>query len=247
MDAGLLLLRVVVGVALVGHGTQKLFGWFGGLGRHRTGAFFELLGYRPGVVFAVVAGLSEAGGGASLAFGFLTPLAGAAIVGVMLNAACCTARARPVGHQRRLGVPRRPGHRRRNHRAGRTWIRLRRPRPRTRLDDGMGSRRRDTRRRSSARHTAVAASACHAHVGSRWATCTRRRGGVDARPTRPSSGRPSSGRRRARRAAGGRRPAPHRRHDHRVRRFDAVRLHPRGPASRAGCCSSNQTRGQSSR
>jgi putative oxidoreductase len=87
MDAGLFLLRVVVGGALIGHGTQKLFGWFGGLGRHRTGAFFELLGYRPGVLFAVVAGLSEAGGGALLAFGFLTPLAGAAVIGVMLNAA----------------------------------------------------------------------------------------------------------------------------------------------------------------
>jgi putative oxidoreductase len=87
MDAGLLILRIVVGVALLGHGTQKLFGWFGGHGRRDTGAFFELLGYRPGVLFAVIAGLSEAGGGTLLALGFLTPLAGAAIVGVMLNAA----------------------------------------------------------------------------------------------------------------------------------------------------------------
>jgi putative oxidoreductase len=87
VDAGLFLLRAVVGVALVGHGTQKLFGWFGGLGRHRTGVFFELLGYRPGVPFAVVAGVSEAAGGALLAFGFLTSLAGGAVVGVMLNAA----------------------------------------------------------------------------------------------------------------------------------------------------------------
>jgi len=87
MDAGLLLLRVVVGAALIGHGTQKLFGWFGGHGPRNTGAFFELLGYRPGVFFAVVAGLSEAGGGTLLAVGFLTPLAGAAVIGVMLNAA----------------------------------------------------------------------------------------------------------------------------------------------------------------
>ena len=48
MDGGLLILWVVVGVALIGHGTQKLFGWFGGHGRRGTGAFFELLGYRPG-------------------------------------------------------------------------------------------------------------------------------------------------------------------------------------------------------
>jgi putative oxidoreductase len=87
MDAGLLILWVVVGVALIGHGTQKLFGWFGGYGRRGTGAFFELLGYRPGQLFAIIAGLSETGGGALLAVGFLTPLAGAAVVGVMLNAA----------------------------------------------------------------------------------------------------------------------------------------------------------------
>ena len=87
MAAGLLLLRVVVGVLLIGHGTQKLFGWFGGHGPRVTGSFFEFLGYRPGVLFAVIAGLTEAGGGAMLALGLLTPLAGAAVVGVMLNAA----------------------------------------------------------------------------------------------------------------------------------------------------------------
>ena len=95
MDAGLLILWVVVGVALIGHGTQKLFGWFGGHGRRGTGAFFELLGYRPGALFAVIAGLSEAGGGALLAVGFLTPLAGAAVVGVMLNAASRSEGAAP--------------------------------------------------------------------------------------------------------------------------------------------------------
>ena len=87
MDAGLLILRVVVGALLVGHGTQKLFGWFGGHGPRTTGAFFELLGYRPGLLFAVIAGLTEAGAGVMLAVGVLTPLAGAAVVGVMLNAA----------------------------------------------------------------------------------------------------------------------------------------------------------------
>jgi putative oxidoreductase len=87
MAAGLLILRVVVGALLVGHGTQKLFGWFGGHGVRVTGSFFELLGYRPGVLFALIAGLTEAGGGMMLAGGLLTPLAGAAVVGVMLNAA----------------------------------------------------------------------------------------------------------------------------------------------------------------
>ena len=106
MDAGLLILRVVVGVVLVGHGTQKLFGWFGGHGRRGTGAFFELLGYRPGVLFAVIAGLSEAGGGALLALGFLTPLAGAAVVGVMLNAASSLRGRGPWVDERWLGVHR---------------------------------------------------------------------------------------------------------------------------------------------
>ena len=87
MAAGLMILRAVVGMVLVCHGAQKLFGWFGGHGPRFTGAFFELLGYRPGLPFAVIAGLSEAGGGVMLAVGFLTPLAGAAVIGVMLNAA----------------------------------------------------------------------------------------------------------------------------------------------------------------
>jgi putative oxidoreductase len=85
--AGLLILRAIVGMVLFCHGAQKLFGWFGGHGPRFTGAFFELLGYRPGLPFAVIAGLSEAGGGVMLAVGFLTPLACAAVIGVMLNAA----------------------------------------------------------------------------------------------------------------------------------------------------------------
>jgi len=83
---GILLLRVVVGLAFFGHGTQKLFGWFGGYGPQGTGQFFASRGYRAGVLMAVVAGLTEAGGGTLLALGFLTPLAGAMIAVVMLNA-----------------------------------------------------------------------------------------------------------------------------------------------------------------
>ena len=86
MSYGLLLLRVVVGLAFVGHGTQKLFGWFGGYGPQGTGGFFASKGYRAGVAMAVVAGLCEAVGGALLALGFATPLAGALLAIVMLNA-----------------------------------------------------------------------------------------------------------------------------------------------------------------
>src|SRR2546428_2603614 len=86
MSYGILLLRLVVGVAFVGHGTQKLFGWFGGYGPKGTGGFFASQGYRAGVLMAVVAGLSEAGGGTLLALGFATPLAGALLATVMINA-----------------------------------------------------------------------------------------------------------------------------------------------------------------
>lgn len=86
MEYGLLLLRLVVGGIFMGHGSQKLFGWFGGGGPQGTAAFFAAVGYRWPAVFAIVAGLSEFGGGLLLALGFLTPLACLAIAIVMLNA-----------------------------------------------------------------------------------------------------------------------------------------------------------------
>jgi putative oxidoreductase len=87
MDTGVFLLRVVIGLFFVGHGAQKLFGWFDGHGIEGTGGFFDSLGYRPGKVFAVIAGLTEFFGGVLLVLGLFTPLAAAAIIGVMLNAA----------------------------------------------------------------------------------------------------------------------------------------------------------------
>ena len=86
MSYGILLVRLVVGLAFVGHGTQKLFGWFGGYGPSGTGGFFASKGYRAPVLMAVAAGLSEAGGGALLALGFATPLAAALLATVMINA-----------------------------------------------------------------------------------------------------------------------------------------------------------------
>jgi putative oxidoreductase len=90
MNVGLLAVRVVVGLILAGHGSQKLFGWSGGGGVAGTGKFLESLGFRPGRSLAVLAGLSEFVGGLLLALGFLTPLAGAAIVGMMVNAIFAT-------------------------------------------------------------------------------------------------------------------------------------------------------------
>ena len=86
MDTGLLVLRVVVGLVLVGHGAQKLFGWFGGGGLSGTAGFFRSVGYWPPRLMAGFAGVAELVGGLSLAAGFMTALAAAAIIATMLNA-----------------------------------------------------------------------------------------------------------------------------------------------------------------
>jgi putative oxidoreductase len=86
MKIGRMLLRLTVGSLFFGHGTQKLFGLFGGHGLDATANMFESLGMRPGRRNAVAAGLAEAGGGAALAAGFATPVAAAALTSVMLTA-----------------------------------------------------------------------------------------------------------------------------------------------------------------
>ena len=85
-DLGLFALRMGVGGSLAAHGAQKLFGWFGGAGLEQTGATFAKLGFRPGKLNAIAAGLGEAGGGALLAVGLATPGAGAAVAGTMIVA-----------------------------------------------------------------------------------------------------------------------------------------------------------------
>jgi putative oxidoreductase len=86
MKLGRLKLRLTVGGFFIGHGTQKLFGWFGGGGLDQTAASFEKLGLRPGRRNAIAAGMAEAGGGALLAAGLATPLAGSALIATMLTA-----------------------------------------------------------------------------------------------------------------------------------------------------------------
>jgi putative oxidoreductase len=82
----MILLRVVLGLALAAHGSQKLFGSFGGSGPTGTRKFFAGLGFRTPLVMAFVAGLSELGGGLLFALGLATPLAALALTVVMLNA-----------------------------------------------------------------------------------------------------------------------------------------------------------------
>jgi putative oxidoreductase len=86
VSIGLLLIRLVIGLSFMAHGTQKLFGWFGGHGLKGTGEWFESIGMKPGVRMALMAGLSELVGGALFAAGLLTPLGALLIAGTMVMA-----------------------------------------------------------------------------------------------------------------------------------------------------------------
>jgi putative oxidoreductase len=86
MDVGRLLLRFTIGGTFFVHGTQKLFGWFGGHGPDGTGQFFESVGLRPGRRNAIAAGATETGGGILIALGLATPIAAAGISAVMITA-----------------------------------------------------------------------------------------------------------------------------------------------------------------
>ncbi|MEU1537127.1 DoxX family protein [Actinacidiphila glaucinigra] len=91
MNLGLLLLRLLLAALLFGHATQKLRGWFGVSGLARTGAVFEGYGVVPGPRMALVAGVAELTGAASVASGLLTPGGCAVVVGTMTVAAASTA------------------------------------------------------------------------------------------------------------------------------------------------------------
>jgi putative oxidoreductase len=86
MNAGRLIARLTIGGLFVGHGTQKLFGWFGGPGPEGTAQMMEKLELRPGRRHASAAALAETAGGAALALGALTPLAAAVLSGAMFTA-----------------------------------------------------------------------------------------------------------------------------------------------------------------
>lgn len=86
MSVGMLILRVVVGLLFMGHGTQKLFGWFGGGGPEGTSGFFGALGYRSPRTMALVGGLTETVGGVLVLLGLFTPLGSALLIGMMVSA-----------------------------------------------------------------------------------------------------------------------------------------------------------------
>jgi hypothetical protein len=53
------LLRAGLGIILIAHGCQKLFGMFGGMGLNANAALFERLGYSPGMFWGTLVGCTE--------------------------------------------------------------------------------------------------------------------------------------------------------------------------------------------
>lgn len=82
-DLSLLVFRVVIGIVLLAHGYNHV--WGGGR-IAGTARWFESLGMRPGRLHAWTASVTELGAGALLVVGLLTPLAGGAVIGVLLVA-----------------------------------------------------------------------------------------------------------------------------------------------------------------
>lgn len=86
MQLGKLIARTAVGSIFVGHGTQKLLGWFDGPGIDGTTGMMEQLGLRPGRQNAQAAALTETVGGGLLIAGLFTPAAAAGLTGTMITA-----------------------------------------------------------------------------------------------------------------------------------------------------------------
>ncbi len=91
-----LILRLVLGSLLTGHGAQKLFGSFNGPGLEGTSGFMEMLDLKPGRPWAVLAGLSEFGGGLLTVLGFLSPLGPIGVIGSMAMATITAHRGKPI-------------------------------------------------------------------------------------------------------------------------------------------------------
>lgn len=84
VNTGLLLVRLALGLMLMTHGMNKIFGDGGIQG---TGRWFEGLGLRPGILHAWAAACTEIGAGALMCLGLLFPAACAGFVGLMSVAA----------------------------------------------------------------------------------------------------------------------------------------------------------------
>src|SRR5690349_24566760 len=86
LDAGLLVARLVLGLAMAAHGAQKLFGWFGGHGLDGTAGFFGMLGFRPARLFALAAAAGEVASGLLVALGLFGAVGPALMLSIMIVA-----------------------------------------------------------------------------------------------------------------------------------------------------------------
>lgn len=86
VNRGLLLIRLVVGLLFIGHGSQKLFGWFGGPGIQGWTESLAKNGLQPAPVWAYTEAIGELGSGILLVLGLLTPLAAAILIADMVVA-----------------------------------------------------------------------------------------------------------------------------------------------------------------
>ncbi|MBA2465061.1 MAG: DoxX family protein [Nocardioidaceae bacterium] len=86
MPVGKLIARGLIGGLFVGHGTQKLKGWFGGPGLEGTDGMMDSLDMHPVRRNSLAAGVTETAGGTMLVLGLATPLASAALIGTMITA-----------------------------------------------------------------------------------------------------------------------------------------------------------------
>ncbi len=86
MDTALVILRLTVGLLIAGHGSQKLFGWFGGFGLKGTSGYLASQGFRPALAWTLIGATAEFAGGLLFALGLFSPLGAIGIGAVMLTA-----------------------------------------------------------------------------------------------------------------------------------------------------------------
>jgi putative oxidoreductase len=80
LNLGLAIFRVAVGIIMLAHGINHIFG--GGKIKGTAG-WFASLGMKPGILHAWTASISEIGGGILLILGLFTPFGAAAVIGTM--------------------------------------------------------------------------------------------------------------------------------------------------------------------
>jgi putative oxidoreductase len=84
-DLTLTVARLMLALVFLGHGSQKMFGWFGGLGYSRTlEVFQDTMGIPP--VLTTLAMIAEVFGGLGLLVGLLTRIAASGVLVVMMVA-----------------------------------------------------------------------------------------------------------------------------------------------------------------